>query len=842
MRKALIKIIVLIAVFCTTVLVAGFVTHKNNVDLTSEMKSTTLPVIYLQEEETQVNQLFGYTKEMDGTAMRDTITPLNETRKLPVTIKAYETQVDEISYQVRTLDMDRLVEEEKISDFTQKNGEIKLNLQFENILEIGTEYMLIIKINETDAPIYFYTRIICDKKYYVKEAVDFVMKFHELTFDKENAGELATYLEPNSSGDNSTLQKVTINSSLSQVTWGEFKGKRMEKPVPSIKEIGSNYNTIVLNYVMTGVGENNEVEYYNVEEYYRVRYSSSSDRNYLLNYERTMNQLFRGENEIIKEGNIGLGIRSKDVEYKTNEKGSVIAFVQEGELWSYNGNNNQLSRVYSFLEAEGMKERENNLKHQIKIIKIDENGSMNFVVYGYMNRGKHEGETGIGVFHYDSVGNTIEEELFIPSNKSYEMLKTEWGKIFYVSDANVFYILAEDILYRIDLYTRETKKVATGLWEGSYGVSANGRYIAWQDSDDMYHSKKLIVMDLEGEETSSITAEEGEYLKPIGFVESDFVYGIARESDITVDGAGNTQFPMYRVAIVDHTSQVIEDYQKEGYYISSAYVEKERIFLNRIYREGDNEIEAEQDTIKNQQIESARIMSIETFQTQEKQRQIQFTFVKPITTSKQSPQVVVPKEIVVKEKRRVKLDAEEEQELYYVYSGGKILRSTPVASEAIEYADANLGAVIGETQEYIWRSGREDNQPIVGDVTVNTSIVSDNSRARCLAAMLQVEGISMDVDGLLNQGKTPKEILTEALTERKVIDLTGCNVEQILYYVNQKTPVLAIVDQEALLVVGYDKHNTILYNPQTNNTYKLGIQDSTQLFNQGGNVFLGYIE
>ncbi|MEG1291399.1 MAG: hypothetical protein RSD28_03780, partial [Lachnospiraceae bacterium] len=100
MRKALIKIIVLIAVFCTTVLVAGFVTHKNNVDLTSEMKSTTLPVIYLQEEETQVNQLFGYTKEMDGTAMRDTITPLNETRKLPVTIKAYETQVDEISYQV----------------------------------------------------------------------------------------------------------------------------------------------------------------------------------------------------------------------------------------------------------------------------------------------------------------------------------------------------------------------------------------------------------------------------------------------------------------------------------------------------------------------------------------------------------------------------------------------------------------------------------------------------------------------------------------------------------------------------------------------------------------------
>ena len=89
---------------------------------------------------------------------------------------------------------------------------------------------------------------------------------------------------------------------------------------------------------------------------------------------------------------------------------------------------------------------------------------------------------------------------------------------------------------------------------------------------------------------------------------------------------------------------------------------------------------------------------------------------------------------------------------------------------------------------------------------------------------------------------TPKQILTEALSDDKVIDLTGCNVEQVLYYVNLKTPVYAVVNNEAMLIVGYDEHNTILYNPDSNTTYKMGLQDSNAMFEAAGNVFLGYLK
>ena len=842
MRKGLIKTVVLILVFCVTVGITGLFSHQDSMDMTSEMAPATLPVVYLQREDTRINELYGYTSERDGTGMRDTITPLGKELSLPVVIKTCQNQIDEVAYEVRTMNMERLIENGNLADFSEKNGEIHLSLQFQNILEEDTEYMLVLSVKYQEKQVYYYTRIARESDCYIGESLEFVKDFHDQTFDKEYADNLATYLEPDSMGDNTTLQKVTIHSSLRQVSWADFEGERLEQPVPSVKEMGSSYNTIILPYVLTAAGENGEVEYYNVEEYYRVRYDQQAGRMYLLNFERTMNQIFRGENGRVERNKMLLGIRSSDVEHMTNEKGNIIAFVQEGELWSYNSDRNSLSQVYSFRSPEGISDRENHSAHQIQIMKIDETGSMDFVVYGYMNRGLHEGQTGICVFHYDSVGNTIEEELFIPYYKSPEMLKAEWGNLFYVSDGNIFYLLADDVLYRIDLAARDARQVMEGLKTGSYAVSEDGRYIAWQEKGEQNQAHTLKIMDLGGEESRTIEGDEGEYLKPVGFVESDFVYGAARKEDIVTDAAGNTRIPMYRIVIVDKKSQVIKDYQKSGYYVSKAYVEQETIFLDREIRTETGYESVEQDTIKNQQLESSRKIILETTQTEKKQCQVRIVLGASSEETARQPQVVVPKEVVLKEKRVVKLDSGSEQETYYVYSGGKILLSTPSLKEAIISADQSMGVVIGQEQKYIWQRGRKSVQPAIGPGTVDLAGVSDNPASRCLTYLLRTEEINIDVDDLVAQGETPRQILEEALNGRKVIDLTGCGVEQVLYYVNLNTPVFAMVEQGAVLIVGYDEHNTLLYYPDLNVVRKMGRQDSNTMFEEAGNVFLGYIE
>lgn len=841
MRKGIIKIVILILVFCLTVVVMGERDRQTEMNLTSEMASVTLPVLYLQRDNVKLNQLYGYSAEMDATAMRDTITPLREDLTLPFTVKSFQNHIESISYEVRSMDMERLVEDGEITSFSQENGEIRVSLQFENILEPGTEYMLEITVNSDGKPIYYYTRIIREEDYYVDETLDLVMNFHEQSFDKEQSRNLALYLEPNSQGDNTTLQKVTINSSLSQVSWAVFDGERLEKPIPSVKELGSSYNTVTLRYIMTAAGDNGSIEYYTVEEYYRVRYNRTIDRMSLLNYERNMTQVFRGENQATGKNKLLLGICPEDVPYMANEKGTITAFVQEGELWSYNSDSHELFQIFSFRSAEGISDRENNGQHDIRIMRMDEGGSMDFVVYGYMNRGSHEGRTGISVFHYDSVANTVEEVLFMPADCSFEILKVDWGEVFFISDENMFYLLADGELYRIDLSTGKAQAIIRDIKPGSYVASENGRYIAWQDSQDSNSAESIKIMDLEGEKVRSVEGNGGEYLKPIGFVESDFVYGTARAGEVVADSAGNIKFPMYKVSIADKNSNIVKEYQKDGYYISNAYVEQETIFLDREMRTETGFTPATQDTIKNQQLESSKLITIDTIVTEKKQTQVEMVFAEEETEGPKNIQVKAPKEVVVEQPRIVELETSKNHENYYVYSGGKILMSTPSVTDAVLGADTNAGVVIDSQQNYIWRRGRDASRPMIGSGTLDLPEISDNSVVRCLTYLLRQEESSIDVEDLVAKGETPRQILTEALTEHKVVDLSGCSVSQVLYYVNLGNPVLAMVGDQAILIVGYDEHNTILYQPAENTVKKMGLQDSDTFFSGGGNIFLGYI-
>lgn len=74
----MIKGIVLVAVFIVTMVITSILTHQNNIDLTTKMSEPTLPVISLEENGTKIDELYGYTKEMDGTGVRDAIAPLGE--------------------------------------------------------------------------------------------------------------------------------------------------------------------------------------------------------------------------------------------------------------------------------------------------------------------------------------------------------------------------------------------------------------------------------------------------------------------------------------------------------------------------------------------------------------------------------------------------------------------------------------------------------------------------------------------------------------------------------------------------------------------------------------------
>ncbi|MCM1259013.1 MAG: hypothetical protein NC307_14340 [Roseburia sp.] len=843
MKKGMIKLLVLMGVFIVGVLVFGELTNHSNEDLTTEMADATLPVVsfFMTGEggRQEVNELRGYTAEMQSVYMRDAITPVSTDRLLPMQIQTYDTKVDEISYEIRNLDASRLIADSKVEDYEEKKGRITAQLTIQNLLEVNEEYLFIIKLKSGSNTIYYYTRLMEESGCYAKECVDFSMYFHESTFDEVSARELATYLEPNASGDNSTLQKVDIHSSLRQVAWANFEGERLTTPVPSVKEVNDSYSVVVLDYLVASIGINGEMEYYNVEEYYRVR--RAPERMYLLNYERRMNQIFRAENESFYNNYIQLGIRNDEVEFASNEKGNIVSFVQEGELWCYNESSNQLAQVFSFIGNEGIDKRENYGEHDIKIINIDETGSVNFVVYGYMNCGSHEGRVGICVYHYDSVANTIEEELFIPSTSSYQVMRADLGQLMYENAQGIFFIMLGGTVYRIDLSNMEVKEYITGLTKGDYAISDSHKYFAWAENDSQGMASKIHLTDLDTEEQKEISAGDDGYLKALGFMQEDFVYGIARKGDLLEDMAGNVTVPMYKICIMDSTTaEQLKEYEKPGYFVLDIEIWDYIMYLNRVQFNGMAYVEASQDTIMNREGDSARIVDIHSTITEVKETQIQLSMVDMVKEA--SPKILTPKEVVFENNREIALTEEDKRDNYYAYARGDVLTVTDNLRTAIAAANDNMGVVVGEKQQYIWKRARKSIQEAL-EMAVGTEDTGGSSIAQCVSAMLERESVNISVAALIGQGKTPKEILETTMENVTVLDLTGCGLDAALYYISLGNPVFAMKsDMDAVLVVGYDSQNVVLYNPLEGIPEKMGMGDAGEMFENAGNVFLGYLK
>lgn len=838
MRKGTIKAIVLSVVFFLAVILFGLMTNQTNEDLTTEMADATLPVVTLYDGDNAVNELFGYTGKMSAAYMRDTITPIPADRKIAAEVQTYRMAVDQISYEIRSLDGERLIADAQVETYEENKGIISMELPIQNLLEKEEEYLLVLCLQHGEDKIYYYTRIIESESSYVSECLDFVLNFNDTTFDSEMAGTLGTYLERNN-GDNTTLQHVTLNNSLNQLSWAEFHGTRLGKPVPSIKEITPTYNVIVLDYVVTRVNTEGQTEYYNVEEYYRVRYTST--RVYLLNFERTMEEIFRGENSSFSDDRILLGIRSGDVEYQANESGNIVAFVQEGELWSYNREENTLAKVFSFRGYEGIDDRENYGEHDIKVVSIDEAGSVDYIVYGYMNRGIHEGRVGIAVYHYDSLANTNEERVFIPSTQSYEVMKSELGQLMYLTESGVFYLMVDGDVYAIDLNTLEMRVIVEGLTDESFAISESNRYFAWVDS--VYSSDTIHLIDFTTEKVTDIKENASSYLKPLGFMKEDFVYGVAMTQDVVVDAAGNTLFPMQQVKIMDTASEqhdILKTYEKAGYYVQSISISGYTIYLNRIQNNGTAYVDADQDMIMDREGDSMKLTDITTVNQDEKETQVQIVLKESV--KKKAPKLLTPKEIILEEPREVSLGEENSTDRYYVYVKGDVTLTTDSISEAIIAANEQMGVVIGDNSQYVWKRSRKTYQGAL-NVSVSEEDAASGSIAQCVNAMLTKEGNSRNVGALIGQGQTPKQILIDTLTDATVFDLTGCTVDEILYYVSNGSPVFAMVgSNDAVLVTGYDSNNIFWYDPATKTTGKQLLKDADEIFSQAGNVFFTYLK
>lgn len=782
------------------------------------MGDASLPVVNVEMYGRKMNRMAGYVREMDNSVAGDSLTILPEDRALPVDIAVMGDAVTGISYEIRSMDRERLVEQTRMDNWEETETGIRAVLPIQNLLTRERQYLLRIELaTEQHGPVYYYTRILWTDNASVQSMIELAAEFSSKTFDYEQARDLVTYLETNDAEDNSTFGRTSIRSSFSQLTWGRLKMQQAGEIQVKLKELDGIMSSVQLTYLASRTSDEGTVETYEVEENFTMKWNDI--RTYLMDYEREVNQIFQGEQEDYSGKRIMLGITNDDrVEVMRSPGGQIYVYRVNRDLWSYRQEEKERHAVklFSFRDSDMNDVRNNYNQHDMKILSVADSGDVDFLVYGYMNRGSHEGTMGITGYHYDAENNALAELFFIPFSGSYEALEDDLEQLVYRNQDDMLYLYVDHAIYGIDLKSRENMVVADALAEGSYAVSTDKKRIAWQDGGRLYESGIVHLMDLETGEKREIHGGSGEYVRTLGFVGRDLVYGIAKEEDTWIINGRVEDLPMYSIRIVNDKMQEETSYEKSGYYVSGVQVEESRIHLNRVTRmSAHSYVAAQEDTIVcNVDMGPGRLEGIGWYASQDKGK-LYFVQLDGESKSSRNIRLSVPGRVSYDQTDLLELHSNYQIQgmRFYAYGGGHLLKVTMDFAEAVQLAYDKMGFVTDGNRQMLWNR-------------VNRGPVRNIREPLTAFAPLQrhLEGFTVSKshsDGVA------------------VLDARGCSMMQMLYFIDQGIPVLGYTGEgEYLVLCGFDQYNVTVYDPATGETYKAGLNDSTEYFRLRGNDFI----
>ncbi len=828
-RNILLRIIVMAVVFVITIFLVDKFENRNYENLAIELEDSSLPLVYINYEGRYINCLHGYTNAVDTTLMRDAITPVNEDKSISISIDDSNNYADSFSYELRRVSGDSLIENGELQSETDENGYEVVDIDIRMDIDADTEYMLIFVINGTDGQaVRYYTRIVINDDYHATELLDFAEEFNNATFEAEEYEELSflyPYMESYTGGNSDEeleMGHITLGSSYSELTWSGMDPVTVTSIIPTIKEIDVNYAVIELDYVNMTQGEN-ATNYYSVKEYYRVSYDEGTIS--VMNFDRYIDEYFN-RNEINTSQNvyeIGL-VRGEELDYKYSSDNKKVSFVRNGQLWLYDYSQNEIDLVFGFWLDDVENIRDTYSNYDINIISMDDEGNMYFAVYGYMNRGEHEGKLGISLSYYDAASLQVTELLFAECNQPFAAMEEELSRLTYY-DGNDFYFMLGNKINCINVAENKLSTYVDGISSENIFVSDNMEMMAYYSSDNQVENTKITLVNFKTGTSYSFSAGEGECLVCYGFKDTDMIYGVCSISDDSyeisaksfagenLDDSIYDLIPAFGLYIVDNNGSVIKQYEKTGYYIVNVDIEDDLIYMIRAEKSGNSFVLASDDFITYKQSDDEVTVETTIMTSSEGIKKMYFSFPSNIYLS-YVPNLNITKQTVSGNSSGILLQIEDEYAKYMVYSNLGLDSICETAGEAINIAIEVSGIVVSSDGEIVYRQTESlEYNTIASAITQYSSGSVDASLWDCVYMVLLYEGVT-DVS---YEDLTTYEDAVTALSELgkySGADVSGISLDLVFSYVSDGIPVISRIDDgRYVLVISYNSEAIRYYDP-----------------------------
>lgn len=838
-KRVIIKVIVLFSIFFISIIIFNKIKNIGTDNQSAELEQATLPLLFVDYNNQLINCMYGFTSDIDPTLFKDSVTPVNSSNRcISLVLDEYKNNVSEINYEIRTSDNSSLVEEGTLSDLTDDNNLKRANLNIRMNLEKGKEYILMLNLGtQKHNSVKYYTRIIVEDESHINEQLDLALQFNAATFVKTDFEKMEGYLDTVSSGNSTTLAEVDLTAQPEVVAWAGTNPAVETKVIPTIKDVGDDISSFELKYIVS-TNSSDYKEYYNISEYYTIKWTENEM--YITNFNRHQEAIYDNKNVDTKKNRFVLGIGDKaNVKYETSEDSGLTAFVKERQLWLFNYQSSTITSVFNFREDDISDLRANNTENAIDIIRLEDDGRIDFVVYGYMNRGKHEGECGIAVYTYSPKKDSCEELVFIPTTQTYQTLKEEVSKLSYLSKSDIFYFLCNGNLFTVDIESGQVDTIAKELVNDSMVISDDQKLVAYQEKTSDNENKVINIMDLDEGTTLSVQSEEGQCIKTIGFMNHDLAYGVANEYDIVANQDGSFLFPMKKIVIVDSHKTVLKTYEKDNIYIMSAKVNDNVLNMTRANKDGSSYNSIDDDHITNKD-EGANDITLSYGYSDTFLNELYMVFPSYLYVTS-VPDLKMTKFAITDEFRTVAINDDGTiANKFFVYLNGIMDSSYGNASSAIEYAKNNGGMVVNSKQQYVWEKSKDTYGKTegIGSIQVQSN---EESLGGCIAMIISYEGETVDYKQVINLSQSPDATI-EKYIDKDGINLSGCELDDVLYYVNQGSPVITqISDGKYVLIISYNANYIRYIDATSGEEVKVDRSTFDDDVSKAGDIFYSYI-
>lgn len=835
--------------FIVTLLLANHVLNYDRIHPSRNQGDTSLIKLYVKSSGMKINEMDAFVQEMNASYLRLSMTPVSENKT--VTLLMYEpvTNVRKISYVLMDENNSQEIEAGECPEIQRVEGQCQTEISFQSDLQQGKEYCLNLTVEDDARNIYYYyTRVVYGNNLQTYDKLQFVTDFHNAIFEKTSLSRIAEYLNFSSDASSDDFRKVTIYSDGEIVTWGDLNPMVVGDVDMTILNLDSQTGEIQLIYEIEARDDSGNDYNYMVREVYEVSCTGSTVS--LLDYSRTMEEKLDEQSFVFNNNRMRLGIvdeskmdiqvygkkEPEEEETQTGESSqenqaaneaeynTYISFVADGGLWVYNTRDNILTQAFGFERKSQVSYRDSSyMNHGVKVLRTEENGDLYFAVYGYMYNGDNEGKFGITINHYNRVDGTYSEVLFIPYDKSFNMLNRGIQKMAFIDANDILYICLEDTVYRFDIIMKTSEVVLEQAESEDCAISRDGRSVVISHRDTAGDVTQIEWRNLETGETKEIK-KENQDIAMIGMLGENLVYGVGEVSE------GEQRLDV--LYIVDSGLNVLKEYTVSGGYITGAGIDGN---LLEIFRRGNNQEDMPVDYILYNQNDSQDISTANVRDDLRKKE----TWLVTNEYGNDMPVVFFARAIESYRNTHMEFQAQSEEYTgYFVYNNENLMKY-PTFKEAYQEAMENGGKVLDSLGRIISRpSIRAEEKDLNGyNITLAESDEMGQQRA-VLEWIFNYEKLSGEP--VLNSNDM-LENLRENLSDFHVVDMTGITLYDALTMISDGIPLVVKNSEGTWCVVeGYVNGYIVVADPKDGTVSGYEADSAINGIASSGNVIYSY--